>query len=711
MNRSERQQNRVSDRLFIVRVLFRFRILPAMLLLAGCFGAPRWGWAALAPTDPLCASVAPSGEVTITWAPPADPLGEFDHYEIHRATNSGGPFTPIAILPALATSTYLDVTANGNAGPVFYFITTVTNGAPPTTSLPGDTISTIYLQVFQSAPLGSADLSWNHIAVSPSAADSFSIWMEYPAGNWQQLAMVSGTTFSYQHEVSVCEEQLNFRIQREGPGCTSVSDQAGDVFRDVTPPSIPIMSTVSVDTSSTGNGRTTVTWSPSPQADTDGYIIVFNAPGGAVIVDTVWGASNTAYEWVDSTPDLGPESFAVAAFDTCMTGVPPSPNTSATQPFHTTIHLQYVYDPCAGRIDLSWTPYVGWTVQEYAVYMRVGTDPWSLVAVLGGSSTTASVNVDPFQTYHLAVVASQGPGLFQSTSNAITVQADHPGMPAFNYLRTVTVTGDQEITVVDSVDVQAVVNGYRLERSVDGGPFEEVTVLGPIGTNTFTYVDTDVEPGFSTYRYRVVVLDDCGHASYTSNLGGSILLKVTPDLYGFNTLTWNGYEDWEGIVAGYRITRQVDDMPEAVLTTTPDQPWTFTDDVGAYTATNGRFCYTIMAIESGGPSGINATSTSNRVCAVQQDLVYIPNAFMVGGNNAVFKPEMTYVDVAGYELSIINRWGQVFWTTNDPHTGWDGTCGGKAVPIGVYAYYCAYRNGAGREIERRGTVTMLTTLD
>jgi len=79
--------------------------------------------------------------------------------------------------------------------------------------------------------LGSADLSWNHIAVSPSAADSFSIWMEYPAGNWQQLAMVSGTTFSYQHEVSVCEEQLNFRIQREGPGCTSVSDQAGDVFR------------------------------------------------------------------------------------------------------------------------------------------------------------------------------------------------------------------------------------------------------------------------------------------------------------------------------------------------------------------------------------------------------------------------------------------------------------------------------------------------
>ena len=696
----------------MVAALFQLRALQALLLvLTGVLCTPNRGLAILPPTDPLCASVAANGQVTITWAPPADPLGEFDHYEIQRATASGGPFAPIATLPGLATNTYVDATADGTAGPVFYFITTVTNGAPPETSSPGDTISTIYLQVFQSTPLGFADLSWNHISVPPSAEDSFQVWMEYPVGTWQQIATVPGNRFSYQHEVSICEDLLTFQIRREGPGCTSSSNLAGDVFRDVTPPSIPVMSTVSVDTTATGNGRTTVTWIPSPEADTDGYIIVFNAPGGAVIVDTVWGGASSSYEWEDSTPGLGPESFAVAAFDTCMTGDPPSPNTSATQPFHTTVHLSYSYDPCTGRFDLTWSPYVGWAVVDYTVHMRAAAGAWTVAAILDGSTFSASVTVDPFITYEFAVVASQGAGLLESISNRISVYADHPGLPAFNYLRTVTVSDQREITVVDSLDVLAEVSGYRLERSVDGGAFEVIAVRGAVPSNTFTYVDTDVEPATRSYRYRVVVLDDCGQDALISNIGGNILLRVTPDLYGVNTLSWNGYQEWAGSIAGYRIFRQVGSGPEELLTVASAQPWNLADDVGNYTASTGLFCYTVLAMEVGNPSGIDALSESNRACAVQQDLVYIPNAFVPGGVNDVFKPELAYTDVALYELSIINRWGQVFWTTNDPREGWDGTAGGQPVPMGVYAYYCKYRNGSGREVERRGTVTMLTAMD
>ncbi|MCB0768623.1 MAG: gliding motility-associated C-terminal domain-containing protein, partial [Flavobacteriales bacterium] len=461
----------------------------------------------------------------------------------------------------------------------------------------------------------------------------------------------------------------------------------------------------------TGNGRTTVTWIPSPEADTDGYIIVFNAPGGAVIVDTVWGGASSSYEWEDSTPGLGPESFAVAAFDTCMTGDPPSPNTSATQPFHTTVHLSYSYDPCTGRFDLTWSPYVGWAVVDHSVHMRTTSGAWSVVAILDGSTTAASVTVDPFSTYEFVVVASQGPGLLESISNRISVYADHPGLPAFNYLRTVTVSDQREITVVDSLDVLAEVSGYRLERSVDGGAFEVIAVRGAVPSNTFTYVDTDVEPATRSYRYRVVVLDDCGQDALISNIGGNILLRVTPDLYGVNTLSWNGYQEWAGSIAGYRIFRQVGSGPEELLTVASAQPWNLADDVGSYTASTGLFCYTVLAMEVGNPSGIDALSESNRACAVQQDLVYIPNAFVPGGVNDVFKPELAYTDVALYELSIINRWGQVFWTTNDPREGWDGTAGGQPVPMGVYAYYCKYRNGSGREVERRGTVTMLTAMD
>lgn len=683
--------------------MFGAHILPLGLLLV----VPSGASAVLPPTHVRCASVAQNGQVSISWAPPADPLGEFGLYQVYRSATSTGPFVPVGTVGAFGTTTYTDPTANGNAGPVFYYLTTYTNGLPAQESIPGDTVSTIHLQVFQSAPLGSADLAWNHLAVSPTAADSFTVWLEYPVGALQQLATVASDRFSYQHEISICEDSLTFHIRRGETGCISVSNWAGDVFSDVTPPSIPVVVAVTVDSSAAGSGLATVHWNPSPQPDTDGYIIVFNAPGGAAIIDTVWGWGSNSYEWADATPGLHPEAYSVAAFDTCRTGNPPSPNTSATQPFHTTIFVDYDYDACSGRVDLAWTPYGGWSVEHYNVYMQVDGGAWSTAEVIGASATATRIQVDPFHTYCFVVEAAQGIGLANSMSNRICLLTDYPGLPAFNYIRTVTVSGEREITVVDSVDALAVVSGYRVERSKNGAPFEVIAFLGPGSTGVITYVDTDVDPVTIGYRYRVVVVDDCGHDAITSNIGSSIVLVVTPDLSGVNTLAWNGYQQWAGIVGGYLVYRRGGTGAMEALQVVPPQPWELIDDVGGYTTATGLFCYLVEAIESGSPSGFNAISRSNEACALQEELVYIPNAFMPGGHNQVFKPVLANVQQLGYELSIINRWGQVFWTTTDPHLGWDGTANGRPVPIGVYAYYCKFRNGAGREIEKRGTVTML----
>jgi hypothetical protein len=126
---------------------------------------------------------------------------------------------------------------------------------------------------------------------------------------------------------------------------------------------------------------------------------------------------------------------------------------------------------------------------------------------------------------------------------------------------------------------------------------------------------------------------------------------------------------------------------------------------------SGRACYRLQAVESGNPSGVNATSESNIACAVQQSLAYIPNAFIVGGANPLFQPVLSFVDVREYDLVIINRWGQEIWRTSDPYQPWDGTVGGDLVPIGVYGYYCAFSDGEGRRFEKRGTVTMLTAYE
>ncbi len=71
---------------------------------------------------------------------------------------------------------------------------------------------------------------------------------------------------------------------------------------------------------------------------------------------------------------------------------------------------------------------------------------------------------------------------------------------------------------------------------------------------------------------------------------------------------------------------------------------------------------------------------------------------------------LSYADVERYEFTIFNRWGQQIWTTSDRYEAWDGRVEGRLVPQGVYAYYCSFLNGAGKTVERRGTVTFLPGL-
>ncbi|MFT3885262.1 MAG: gliding motility-associated C-terminal domain-containing protein [Flavobacteriales bacterium] len=150
----------------------------------------------------------------------------------------------------------------------------------------------------------------------------------------------------------------------------------------------------------------------------------------------------------------------------------------------------------------------------------------------------------------------------------------------------------------------------------------------------------------------------------------------------------------------------MDSGPYALLRVNGPDQWTYDDTVTAFASGKGRFCYYVQAIETGNPV-LDAVSESNTACAVQEEAVWIPNAFIIGGHNPVFLPVLAYVDVTTYELAIYNRWGQLIWTTNDPYKPWDGQVDGTYVPQGVYAYYCAFNNGAGKRIERRGTVTCL----
>jgi gliding motility-associated-like protein len=76
-------------------------------------------------------------------------------------------------------------------------------------------------------------------------------------------------------------------------------------------------------------------------------------------------------------------------------------------------------------------------------------------------------------------------------------------------------------------------------------------------------------------------------------------------------------------------------------------------------------------------------------------LIFVPNSFTPGGTdefNNVFKWTVLGIDESQFNLSIYNRWGEIIWETNDPHSTWDGTYNNKACPTGAYAWILTATN-------------------
>jgi gliding motility-associated-like protein len=85
----------------------------------------------------------------------------------------------------------------------------------------------------------------------------------------------------------------------------------------------------------------------------------------------------------------------------------------------------------------------------------------------------------------------------------------------------------------------------------------------------------------------------------------------------------------------------------------------------------------------------NNCSTSKQVAVMETcpDFIFIPNAFTPNGDglNDVFIPSTR--NVSSYQMSILNRWGEMIFTTKNVQQGWDG----KDAPADVYTVLINYQ--------------------
>ncbi len=163
-----------------------------------------------------------------------------------------------------------------------------------------------------------------------------------------------------------------------------------------------------------------------------------------------------------------------------------------------------------------------------------------------------------------------------------------------------------------------------------------------------------------------------------------------------NTLKWsnpakdNKGNDCDTRIASYTIyySRYEDDQTSNKLTSVAAPTLTFQHQ----NLTTVAGCYYVTSVNSKGLE----SQPSNRVCKDNCPLYKLPNVFTPNGDgkNDVFQPMACPRGAESVQFVVYNRWGVKVFETNDLNINWNGTAtGGNELPGGLYYYQAIVRFG------------------
>jgi hypothetical protein len=666
--------------------------------------------AIMPPPELHCVSVLPNGYVRIDWKM-ADTLSvgnTFGAYHIFSAATPSGPFTLIDSISDRSVTSYTHTGAAPGQNR-YYFIRTLSGCKGDHYSIPSDTLQLINLTV---TPSGGdiANLNWNapHYPLPNSCPGVYQVFREYPPGNWQQIATTSATF--YRDSFNLCLDTANYRIElQDSTPCVSVSTVAGRMFFDNTPPDIPVLDSVSIDTLS---GSVMLGWKPSTANDVAGYIVFFRS-GTWLPLDTVWGGQQTAYHSPAASLCDAAHHYALAAIDSCGNISQPGLNNA-----HNTLLLELKdFDPCKASIQLSWNEYLNFNPPLFAYHIYVSRDggPFSLLTSnpapdsLTAPATTYQHNnliIGSSYCYYIKAANSAG-ATSTSCSQCFTVGV--ADLPDFLFIRYATVE-DDHIRLRIAVDTSAASSLYRILRAEkETGPYAQIGSIPFSGATDLSFYDYEASFSRQSYFYRIVAVDSCGLDSWESEISQTIYLSAEAGDDFRNYLIWNDYQLWSWApVQEYQIYRWSDGsgLPEMVGSTYFGST-TYEDDVSSLGQGHGQFSYRIEALQAPGLPDFRDTARSNTASVRQETSLFIPNAFTPQGLNPVFRPFPLFIGTKDYTFSIFNRWGQEIFHTSSPDQGWDGRHKGKLVPGGVYVCLIRFRRSDGVLVEKAGHVNVV----
>jgi len=299
------------------------------------------------------------------------------------------------------------------------------------------------------------------------------------------------------------------------------------------------------------------------------------------------------------------------------------------------------------------------------------------------------------------------------TSYTYQLQADYPNnVKSLSLIKSLTAISTDIPTAIK--DISAVVNPtgnevqltwiqdpafnateYTLLKSANGN-YTPLTT-----TDQTTFTDNSYTSGSSTC-YRIQYIDACKNKSAQSPEACPVAL--TGNVEGDNTIniTWTPYTGWANGVKNYTIEKYNGNGD--LLSTIDNGTNTSYKDKDLADLTNQVFLYIIYAYAN---DGTVTQSVSNELELIKQPNLFYPTGFTPNsdGLNDTFSVIGQFV--SSFEMKIFNRWGEMMYTTDDIHSGWDGTYRGVLMPEATYVFRAKITDFAGRSFDRSGSFFLI----
>jgi len=341
-----------------------------------------------------------------------------------------------------------------------------------------------------------------------------------------------------------------------------------------------------------------------------------------------------------------------------------------------------------GKTILSWNKYGnpdGFI--EYNL-LRDGTIIKASTSINDITYTDEDVECGTYSEYQL-IAKMKG---VTSTSAPVGVKAEVSSSIAIEKA-SVTVNGNNNVTISATVPGAGGNSTYDLsiEKAEAGSTtFKKITTL----YNENLYNDIDVKANEMSYCYRLSYQNSCGQKLPPTEPICTIMLKN--DLSSF---TWTTQKPFLDAIASYDVLQKGNNGSN--------------DEIGRELNNNfmpilnkqSSLQYTFQVRANSSSS--NFQSFSNIVDYKRNAGVFVPDAFSPNGDGLNDELLAKSAQLQSFSFSVLNRWGETVFHSDDITVGWDGNINGENAPVGFYVYKVSFVDDINQKVDKSGTFMLL----